>query len=287
MNARLAAAAAVLALVAAAPAFAQDATGSPAGPTLDTSGDRITIGVGVASVPSYEGSDNNNFIPAGAIQGTISGYAFSTNGTRLYVDVIRNQPGPVVDFQLGPVIGVNLDRNRVKTIDDAAVERLGDRKIAIEAGGYIGIGKTGVITSDYDKLSASVAYVNDVNDAHHSYAITPQLDYGTPLSTKAYVGLSLSANYVGGGYADTYFGVTPAGTLASGLPTFNPDKGWKNYSVSALLNYSLTGDLLHGLGLGIGGSYSRLLGDFKDSPIVSLRGDKDQLYGFVGLTYTF
>lgn len=284
----------VLALAATTPALAQDAAAA-ADPVVDESmdagsltRDRVTIALGAVSTPSYEGSDNNNWIPAGFIQGTVGGgYAFSTRGLRLFFDVVKNDPGPVVDFQLGPVVGLTLDRVRRKTIDDVQVEALGDRKMGIDVGGYVGIGKTGVITSDYDKLTASVSYVRDVNNAHDSYIITPMLDYGTPLSPRAYVGLGFEANYVGGKYADYYFTVNPAGAAASGLPTFNADSGWKDWSVTAFLTHSITGDLLHGLGAFGGLRYSRLLNDAKDSPVTRVAGDRDQWFATAGLTYTF
>lgn len=47
-----------------------------------------------------------------------------------------------------------------------------------------------------------------------------------------------------------------------------------------------TGDLLHGLSI-FGTGYTLLTGDFKDSPIVSLRGDADQWFAVAGLGYTF
>ena len=39
---------------------------------------------------------------------------------------------------------------------------------------------------------------------HKSYVITPQVDYGTPLSRRAYVGISGSYSFVGSGYADSF-----------------------------------------------------------------------------------
>lgn len=281
---------AALALAAfATPAFAQDALDATAArmDADDLSRDRVTVALGAASVPSYEGSDTNNWIPAAFIQGTVGGYAFSTRGARLFVDLIRNDPGPVVDIQLGPVAGLNFDRVRRKGIDDARVEALGDRKLGIELGGYVGIAKTGVITSPYDKASASISYVRDVNGAHDSYILTPMLDYGTPLSPRAYVGLSAEANYVGGKYADYYFTVTPAGALASGLPGFDARSGWKDWSLTGFVTHSITGDLLHGLGAFGGVRYARLLNDAARSPVTRIAGDKDQWYFSAGLTYTF
>jgi outer membrane protein len=76
--------------------------------------------------------------------------------------------------------------------------------------------------------------------------------------------------------------------LASGLPTYAATGGWKNYAISTGLNYDLSGDLRDGgLGLFVGASYSHLLGDAVDSPIVSLRGDRDQWFAAAGFTYVF
>lgn len=278
------------ALALAAPVAAQETTAVPqpsVGADTDAVKEIVTVAAGVISVPSYEGSDNNNFIPFVQARGTIDGYFFATQGTQLYVDLIRNTPGPGIDFQLGPVVSVNLNRSRRKGIDDRQVEALGIRKVALELGGYVGIGKTGVITSPYDNISVNVAYVHDVTNIHDSYVVTPQINYNTPLSRKAYVSISASAAYAGNGYARSYFGVDAPGALRSGLPVFNARKGWKNYSVGALGNYSLTGDLLGGVSVIGNVSYSRLLNDFKDSPVTSIAGSRDQWYYALGLAYTF
>ena len=280
---------ATLGLTLATPALAQDALDATAAQmdATDLQRDRVTVALGAASVPSYEGSNSNVWIPAGFVQGTVGGYAFSSRGLRLFFDAVKNDPGPVVDFQAGPVVGLTLDRVRRKTIDDARVEALGIRKAGIELGGYVGIGKTGVVTSDYDKLTASVSVLRDVNGAHDSTIVTPMLDYGTPLSPKAFVGLSAEANWVGGKYADYYFSVTPAGALASGLPAFDAKSGWKDWSLTGFVTHAITGDLLHGLGAFGGVRYSRLLNDAARSPITSVAGDRDQWLYTAGLTYTF
>lgn len=284
----------LLALASAAfalPAAAQTSDAAPPqpqpAPEIATGGDTLTVGVGVASIPDFEGADSNRIIPAAVIRGSYKGINFSTRGFYLFADLVPNEAGPGYDFQLGPVVGANFDRTKRKTIDNARVAALGTLDTAIEVGGYTGISRTGVITSDYDTLGASVSYVQDVAHAHKSYTITPQLDYGTPLSRRAYVGISANAVYVGGEYADAYYSVTPVGSLASTLPVYNASKGWKNYAVTGLVTHALTGDLLHGLLIGGGVSYSRLLGDFARSPIVRLAGDRDQWSLAIGLGYTF
>ena len=103
--------------------------------------------------------------------------------------------------------------------------------------------------------------------------ISPAIDFGTPLSRTLYVGASLSADWAGDGYADYYYSITPpTAAPASGLAPFDAEGGFKSWKAALLANQSLTGDLTHGLSLFASGSYGRLAGDFKRSPIVSDRG---------------
>lgn len=272
--------AAALALLAASPALAQEA------PPEDAAS--ILIGGGVATVPEYEGAGSNRVVPVPAAIGSIGGFSFTVIGNRASVDLIPNQPGPVWDFQAGPIGVINFNRTSIKNIDDPRVRALGELDTAIELGGYVGIGKTGVLTSDYDKLSVSVSYRHDVSNVHKSGVWTPSINYVTPLSRKALVGLFASADRVEGRYARTYFGVTPAGALASGLPTYTPRGGWKDVTVGGMAGVSLTGDLVEGgLMLVGGGIYRRLMNDFADTPIVSIAGKRDQWTGAVGLAYRF
>ncbi len=282
----LAATAAVLAFPAAAQ---ENLPPRQPSPPIDVNRETITVGAGVATIPSYEGADNNRLVPVAAGRGSISGFNFSTTGARLFVDVVRDsRDGDGMDFQLGPVVGFNAFRTNRKSINDRQVEALGELDTAIELGGYVGLAKTGIITSDYDVLAVNVSVARDVAGAHDSYTITPAVNYGTPLSTKAFVGLNLSANYVGDGYARTYFGVnSPAEAAASGLPQFDAKKGWKDWTLSGVGVVSLTGDLTGGLGLMGLVSYRRMLEDAARSPLTSLAGSKDQWTAMGGLVWTF
>ncbi len=231
------------------------------------------------------------YAPIG-FQGGLTGalfreFAFTLAGNRASLDLARDKPGPGWDFQAGPVAVVNFNRSSTKSIDDPRIKALGKVDTAIELGGYVGIGKTGVITSPYDKLSVSVSYRHDVSGSHDSAIWQPTINYLTPLNRKTAVGLFASAEHAGKGYARTYFGITPGQSAASGLPAYAASSGWKNYTIGTLATYALTGDLLHGVKLVAAGTYRRMLGDFGDSPVVSIAGDRDQWMGAVGLAYTF
>jgi outer membrane protein len=280
-----------LALAAAAvfviPAAAQEAS-APAQPTeFDFNRDTITVGAAGVYLSDYEGSNDYRFTAAPGAVGSIKGYGFVLAGNRISVDLIRDEPGPVWDLQAGPIGVVNFNRSSLKSIDDPRVRALGKVDTAIELGGYVGIGKTGVITSPYDQLSATVSYRHDVANAHDSGIWQPSVNYITPLSEKMAVAIFASAERAGRGYATTYYSVSPAQTLASGLPTYNARAGWKNYSLGGLFTYSLTGNLLKGFKVVAGGTYVRMLNGFADSPLVSVAGSRNQWLGAVGLAYTF
>ena len=267
------------AIFAAQPAFAQ------AGDEPADDGDNFTIGAGVGYVPTYEGSDDYRVIPAAILRGRVSGHTFYTRGLQFYFDLVPESAGNNLDFAVGPVVGLRL--NRTSGIKDPQVKALGKLDTAIEVGGFVGIGQAGIITSDYDNLSARVAVLKDVGGAHESHIITPSIEYGTPLSRHAFVGVTASADFVGEGYADYYFSVTPAGSLASGLATYDADGGFKSWTLGLAGAHSLTGDLLGGLSMFAVGTYTRLRGDFAASPIVSTAGSPNQWFAALGLSYTF
>ncbi len=262
------------------PAHAQDA---PADPYRDT----VTVGVGVAALPDYEGSNDYRITPAPAAIGTIKGYGFVLAGNQLSVDLIKNAPGPVWDVQAGPVAQLNFNRSALGSIDDRRVRALGKLGVAVELGGYVGLGKTGVLTSPYDTLSVTLGYRHDVSGVHDSGIWSPGITYVTPLSLKAAIGLFASADIVERGYAQTYYSVSAAQSATSGLPVYTARGGLKNWTLGAIGSYSLTGDLLHGVKLVAGGTYGRIAGSIAHSPLVAIAGSRDQWLGTLGLAYTF
>jgi len=272
----------IAALACAAPALAQDPA-SPPLPDPNDQSDIVTIGIGGALVPDYEGSDDYRLIPAAAVRGRIGGISFFSRATYLYVDLIPRGAGQV-ELDAGPIAGVRF--NRTGKISDDLVDRLPERDKAIELGGFVGMTAHG-LTNPYDALSFRVDLVKDFSNAHDAIVVTPTVEFGTPLSRSFYVAASLSAEWAGGGFADYYYSVTPADSLTSGLRAFDADGGYKGWKLGLLGNYALSGDLTRGLSLFATGNYGRLAGDFRRSPIVDDRGSATQWLAAAGLGYTF
>ncbi len=86
-----------------------------------------------------------------------------------------------------------------------------------------------------------------------------------------------------GRYQRTYFGVSPAVSVASGLPTYRPRSGIYGVAVASGMTYAVNDRW----GLFGFARYERLVRDAARSPIVRDFGSRNQLSGGIGLNYTF
>ena len=84
-------------------------------------------------------------------------------------------------------------------------------------------------------------------------------------------------------YQRAYFGVTPATSVASGLPVYRPGGGVHAVGLASGMSYQFNPRW----GLFGFARYERLVGDAARSPIVRELGSRNQLSGGLGLSYTF
>lgn len=272
--------AAIPALFCAAPALAQE---EPADNVFER--DRITIGVGGIYGPSYDGSDDYVFTPVPIVQGRVKGVTITPRPAGVALDVIPDAQDARIGFSFGPVATISANRRR--QIKDPVVRAAGKLDTAIELGVSGGVTAYKLL-NDYDSLTLSADVKWDVNGAYKGMTWTPAVSYVTPLSKAVLATLTVSAHHADDDYARYYYSVTPAQSAASGLPQYQADGGWDSVSAGMLVGWDLSGDLRDGgLALFAIGSYSRMLGDGKDTPYTSLRGDADQWLAGAGVAYTF
>ncbi|MFM9979142.1 MAG: MipA/OmpV family protein [Sphingomonadaceae bacterium] len=269
------------------PALAQT-VGPPSvirpGPQEDDT--RLTIGFALGAGPRYEGSDDYRLRPGGLFQGSIEGFDFAARGTNLSVDLLRETSRAKVDFVFGPLFQLRAERTKASSITDSQVRALGSIKPAFELGLAGGIGISRLI-SPFDKLTVEVAATHDVSGIHRSTIVTPSVSYQTPLSRRTLAIVGVAADHVGAKYGQRYFGVTPTGSAASGLPTYTIENGgFKSAGGTLLLAQGLGSDPRVGLSVFALGGYSELLGKYRHSPIVAV-GRTGSWFGFAGLAYTF
>lgn len=257
------------------------------GPPEGASSDFVLIGIGAGISTDYSGADTYDFLPTPLVIGRYKGYDFITRGPGLMVDLVRDKRGQKINYILGPIGRVRFDRNDADNIDDPQVAALEELDIAVELGVTAGV-KVSKIFSDFDDLTFMVDTVFDVAGAHGGTIITPSISYSTPLSEGVVVRLTGSANYASDDFIDTYSSINAANSLASGLAQFDGDGGIRDIGASLLLAIDLDGNVRNG-GWGIFGlgSYSRLVGDSANSPIVTQTGSPNQFFGSIGIGYSF
>jgi MipA family protein len=248
-----------------------------------------TIGLGIGMVPSYAGSDDYIAFPLPLIVGRVGGVGISPNGPGFVLDLNSPEPsfaprkGARVAF--GPAFRFRNDRNN--RITDEVVARAGKLDAALEVGGNVAIGFPNVF-KPFDQLSLGVQTRWDVLGAHGGMIVEPQISYRAPLGRSFALQVQASAEFVDDSFADYYFTVNPAQSLATGLPQFRADGGLNRVGTVAILTYDLDRNPINGgwALTGVGGM-SRMIGDSADTPFTSVRGNATQFITGLGVAYTF
>ncbi len=82
----------------------------------------------------------------------------------------------------------------------------------------------------------------------------------------------------------SYFGIDAGDAARSGLDQFNADEGFKDVSLRRLADLCASSSTGARRRLA---SYTRLIGDAEDSPVVDDRGDENQLFAGLLINYRF
>lgn len=250
--------AASFALLAAAPASAQDSGG----------GYTVTAGVGVQVLPKYPGDNAYSIFPMpvfglrrqGAPMPFVAqdqglGFGFLGQGSRV---------------NLGPAIVVRAKRQQSDV--GAAV---GDVGFTIEAGGFVEVYPIRNIRLRGELRQGIGGHRALVGDLGADFIIRDETSYIFSFGPRA--------RWADSDFTRAYFGVTPARAAATGLPAFAPRSGF--YAVGAMAGLTYKFGRNWGMRSYLG--YDRLVRDAGDSPIVRRFGSRDQISGGAGLFFEF
>lgn len=175
-------------------------------------------------------------------------------------------------FSAGPVL--NLDFGRHES-DSKALRGLGNIGIAVEVGGFVSV--------DFERATVDAEMSQDIAEGHHGATLdlhgTVKLYRGEKLT----IAPDLVVTWATARYMKSFFGITGAQSVASGLPAFRAGSGFKSANISLLGNYDIAAhwSLLGSVG------YKRLLGDAAASPLVRLRGSSNQWTSSAFVVYVF
>ncbi len=233
------------------------------------------IVVGAVSLPEFEGAADQSTKPLIAASMRWGNRYVAWDGTNGRFNVLDHP-----SFELGPVINISFGRD--SSIEPRRVRLLGEIDDAYEAGAFAAYNFADVL-KDGDVLRLSLQGLQDVSDTHDGTIGEFAASYRMRISERLAMTATSSVSFADDDYADTYFSVSANGARISGLPAAKVEGGTKDGALSLSVNYDFNARWsLFGFV-----KASRLIGDFADSPIVELEGDKNQFSAGLGLGWRF
>lgn len=253
------------------------AAGSPAH-AADFFPDNTMIGVGPGFVQEYEGSNDYRLIPFVVAQARWGGkYFIGTDGGGVRADVIGSR---FIEF--GPE--VNFRFSRGANASDPVIAALPRVDSSIELGGFLALNFPFILSKNpKDALTIDLNFLTDVGGGHGGETSRVAIMYRGLVTPKLVLQVGPFATHASDSFMSAYYSVTAAGSLASGLPVFDAQAGWKDIGARGSAQYRFTDHW------GVTGSitYRHYVNGAADSPIVSLRGSPGIWLGGMALTYTF
>lgn len=232
------------------------------------------FGLGIGSYPEYLGSDDAaiGVAPFGRYSFGEQRYA-SLEVNYATINLLENR-----NWRAGPAGMYRFGR---EDVDDPIVDRLPDIEGTFELGGFISYENVG--SDPRERWSVGASFTHGVTGDNDGYTIAASARRWMPVGEFAALGFYAGTTYGSSDYMDTFFSVSPAGAADSGLSVFEAESGVRDVRLSVVYVQPLSRTWLVGGGL----MFSRLLNDAADSPIVSERGDRDQLVFGLGVSRAF
>ncbi len=236
------------------------------------------VGVGIAMLPDYPGSDDYMVGGAPFFKINIDSqfeYYLRLLATDLQLNLINH---PI--FRFGPAFNYRFGRN--DDVEDDVVKKMKEIDGTIEAGAFMGIE---LVDKDNprQRFLSQVEFLSDVGGEYKGYNVSLSASYWFPVHKAVDVTFGGGITYADGNYMETYFGVDQKNADRTGLPVYEADSGllMARINTGAVLHLSMSWHLAAGL------QYRPLLDDAADSPIVDDRGSTSQwIYG-LGVAYSW
>jgi outer membrane protein len=229
---------------------------------------RVTLGLGVAAVPEYEGSEDYMAVPVPIVRVDWQSRRYAEiSGTRLRVNVLSG----VAKLQAGPIFNYNIGRD---DIDNDRVDALRTIDNTIEGGGFA--------TFVAGRWKTYLEFLTDVDDEHDGSVFTFRESYRQSLKNQRLLTFNFSFTYADDDYMETFFGIDADNAARSGLRTFDAEAGFKDVQVSVVFRTKLS----KGWNIAYSLGYKRLLGDAADSPVVDDEGSAGRVFGAIIVSTT-
>ncbi len=183
---------------------------------------------------------------------------------------------------MGAIFRFDPGRGDLFKVRDKVVRRLHRIDAAAEAGGFVEA--TLPLSSNGSDaptmVTARVSAVQGFSGGHDGALIEGSMGVIIPADAWT-LGGSVTTSFIDRAYANAYYGVTGPDAVASRLKRFTAGSGFRDVGVGVFANRPVSDRL------SVGGvaSYTCIVGEAARSPVVGVRGSRDQF--FVGLTLTY
>jgi len=238
-------------------------------------GRKWVLGLGIATIPDYEGSNDYTFRPilTGSVTWAngrylqLAGVNGAGTAARLRYNFLRRS---TLDF--GPVLQVRAPRGDF--VSNNKVENLRNIDPAVEGGVFVGIRR--------GNLGGDLTSVRGITE-HSGYVIEIAPYYKNKIGETFSWRVTPFLNWASKEYQRKYFGVGPNDSLKSGLPEYRGSKGLKDSGVTLATNWK-PGSWEHWSFTSFF-RYARMIQNADDdSPVVDI-GSENQFYGGLALMW--
>ena len=247
------------------------ADGLFSGPAADEADTQLAVGPLAGFRPDYAGSNDYEAIPAPFLRGRYRNTVF-LEGLTVGVDVLQlGSRREGFALTAGPVLSGDVGRDEDV---NRALDGLGDVDPGLEVGG--------VVELAYLFTSLRAQARQEVAGGHGGLLCDLELRASLPIR-RVRLDAILGTTWADDDYMGAYFGISPARAARSGYPAFDAGSGFRDVDLLLGASYFLTDSWL----VRVQATYTRLLGDAADSPIVEDAGSPDQVFVGAGLAYRF
>ncbi len=233
------------------------------------------VGFGAAMVNEYEGSKDFQTIPFIAGRVMHEHRYIEMIGLGIRANILNDE-----HLQFGPVLNFRFGRD--DDIDNANIAALAEVDDAFEAGAFMRYDFSPHWMGG-DSLGFEGRYLEDISSAHDGFVADIGMNYNAPLTRRLRAGVDIGTSYANDDYMQTYYSITPQNIGSSSFSQFEAESGFKDASIGLNAQYAISPKW----GIFGRGSYSRLLGDAADTPIVSDEGSANQFLFGTGISYRF
>jgi outer membrane protein len=224
--------------------------------------------------PDYEGSDDYQLVPLWNLR--IGNLYHPSTFVQVIGPRLRSNFLPSDHWRLG------LSGQFIKERDDVEDDQVDDLE-KVDPSAMLGVaGGYDFFADPRQHLMLEVDVRQDVANDNGFLASVRGL-YGRPLTENWRFDGLVSSTWADEDYMSSYFGIDAADAARSGLDQFSADEGFKDIGFGGSVTYRLF-ERLSVSGLA---SYTRLIDDAADSPVVDDAGDENQFVAGALINYRF